>query len=212
MESRTHIDPSEPEVLGSPGGAAQSIYTTAIVRKIKTMKNQNSAAKQPRPTVRVNEAKWSKPLWRAGWIGFPSVFVERQRALGLDPLDLNILLHLADYWWTRDRKPFPSKKTIADAMGVHPRTVQRRIASMEKEGLIRREQRRTYGQGSRGSDTNIYHLDDLIKEATPYAEEKIEQREHQKQKNEARQRYKGKPRPLKLVGGKSAKSRRSSDG
>ena len=176
------------------------------------MKDRNSAAKQPKPTVRVNEEKWSKPLWRAGWIGFPSVFVERQQALGLDPLDLNIILHLADYWWTKDRKPFPSKKTIADAMGVTPRTVQRRIASMEKEGLIRRQQRRTKGQGSRGSETNIYHLDGLIKEATPYAEEKLDQREQRRQEDEATRRRKGKSPALKLVGGKSARSRRSSDG
>ena len=155
------------------------------------MKNQNSAAKHPRPTPKANEEKWSKPLMDAGWIGFPSVFVERQQALGLDAVDLNILLHLAMYWWTKDNKPFPSKKIIADAMGVTPRTVQRRIAAMEKDGLIQREERRIPGKGSR---TNIYHLDGLIREASGYAEEKLEKLKDRKQEDEATVGRKGRPR------------------
>ena len=163
--------------------------------KIETMKNQNSAATQPRPSVKKNEEKWTKPLMDAGWIGLPSVFVERQQAIGLDPLDLNILLHLANYWWTKDQKPYPAKKTIADAMGVTPRTVQRRIAEMEKAGLIRREQRRIPGKGSR---TNLYHLDGLIEAAHDYAKEKLEQREQRKQEDEATRSRKGRPE-LKVV-------------
>ena len=166
------------------------------------MKNQNSAARQPRPNVKANEEKWTKPIMAAGWVGFPAVFVERQQALRLDALDLNILLHLVNYWWTKDRKPFPSKKTIADAIGVTPRTVQRHIADMEKDGLIQREERRIPGQGSQ---TNIYHFDGLIKSASPYAEEKLEKRKQRKQEDEATRRRKGKPPskqgkpPLQLV-------------
>lgn len=159
------------------------------------MKNQTSAEKQPRQTLKTNEEKWSKLLLAAGWIDFPAVIVERQQALGLDAVDLNILLHLANYWWTKDRKPYPSKKTIADALGVTPRTVQRRIADMEKGGLIRREERRIPG---RGSQTNIYHLDGLIEAATGYAEEKLKKREKRKQEDEATPGRKGKPQ-LKVV-------------
>jgi hypothetical protein len=44
---------------------------------------------------------------------------------------------------------------------------------MEGIGLIKRQLR----PGSpTGSSTNIYHFDGLIKEATPYAEEKIQER------------------------------------
>ncbi len=159
------------------------------------MKNQNTAAKQPSPTLKVNEEKWSKPLWKSGWIGFPSVIVERQLVLGLDSRDLNIILILANHWWTKDKKPFPSKKSIAAAMSVTPRTVQRRIARMEKDGLIKREERRISGEGSR---TNRYDLDGLIKAATGYAEEKLEKLEQRKQEDEATSRRKGKPR-LKVV-------------
>lgn len=159
------------------------------------MKNPTSAEKQPRQSLKTNEEKWSKLLMDAGWISFPAVIVERQQALGLDAVDLNILLHLANYWWTKDRKPYPSKKTIADALGVTPRTVQRRIADMEKGGLIRREERRIPG---RGSQTNIYHLDGLIKAVAVYAEEKLKKQKERKQEDEATRSRKGKPR-LKVV-------------
>jgi hypothetical protein len=32
-----------------------------------------------------------------------------QQALGLDPLDINIILHIASYWWSESGKPHPSK-------------------------------------------------------------------------------------------------------
>ena len=58
----------------------------------------------------------------------PNIIFERQQALGLDAIDVNIILHIASYWWAKESKPHPSKKTIATAMGIEPRTVQRRIA------------------------------------------------------------------------------------
>jgi hypothetical protein len=134
-------------------------------------------------TVKVNEKKWTKPLLAAGWTLLPNVIVERQKALGLDPLDLNILLHLAMYWWTADNKPHPSKATIAAAIGVDSRTVQRRIAAMEAAGLIRREERRVRGQGSK---TNVYHFDGLIKEATPFAHERVRERAADEEERRAR--------------------------
>jgi len=66
---------------------------------------------------------------------------------------------------------------------------------MEKDGLIKREERRISGEGSR---TNRYDLDGLIKAATGYAEEKLEKLEQRKQEDEATSRRKGKPR-LKVV-------------
>ena len=140
--------------------------------------------------LRINEQKWSKPLMDAGWTAMPTVIFERQQALGLDPLDVNILLHLASYWWTHDNKPHPSKVTIAKAIGVDPRTVQRHIADMEHDGLIYREERRIKG---RGSKTNVYHFDGLIKEALPYAKEKLEAR---KKRAEEDRKRPGRKRPV----------------
>jgi len=157
----------------------------------KTTVNKTEAVE----TLRVNEKKWTKPLMDAGWTAIPSVIIERQQALGLDAIDINILMHLAVYWWTADNKPHPSKVTIAKAMGVTPRTIQRRIAKLEAGGLIKRQQRRI---SAKGSKTNIYHLDGLIKAAQPYAKEKREQIEQRDAERKARVARKGKPK-LRLV-------------
>jgi DNA-binding transcriptional regulator YhcF (GntR family) len=141
--------------------------------------------------LKVNEKKWSPTLMKAGWTVLPNILFERQQALGLDAIDINIILHIAAYWWTLEGKPHPSKKTIAAAMGIEPRTVQRRIASLEAARLIRREQRRSVGNVSQ---TNVYHLDGLIAAATPYALEKIQQREAKAAEKAARAARKGKPR------------------
>ena len=137
--------------------------------------------------LRANEQKWSKPLMDAGWTAIPLVIFERQRALELDPLDVNIVLHLAGYWWTADNKPHPSKTRIADAIGVTARTVQRRIAMLEKAGYIRREERRIPGGASK---TNLYHFDGLIKAALPLAQEKLTVRKKREEEEKARTKRK----------------------
>lgn len=143
----------------------------------------------PAKETRVNERKWSKELWGAGWTAVPTVIIEYQQALGLDAIDINILLHIVSYWWKPEEKPWPSKVTIARAMDVDPRTVQRRIAEMEQGGLIKREYRRIPGVGSK---TNIYHLDGLIKEALPYAKEKMDKSAERQAAKAARAKRKGK--------------------
>jgi predicted transcriptional regulator len=145
--------------------------------------------------LRVNEQKWSKELMATGWTAVPNVIIERQLVLGLDALDVNILLHLSTYWWTADSKPHPAKGTIAKAIGVDPRTIQRRIADMEKGGLIKRIQRREPGKGSK---SNIYDFSGLIKAAQPYAREKAEEMAEKEAIRKVRAARKGKPK-LSLV-------------
>ena len=141
--------------------------------------------------LKVNEKKWTPTLMKAGWTVLPNVIFERQRALGLDAIDINIILHIASYWWTKEGKPFPSKRTIATAMEIEPRTVQRRIARLEAAKLIRREQRRS---AVNGSQTNVYHLDGLIEAAKPFALEKIQAREAKALERAERAARKGKPK------------------
>lgn len=124
--------------------------------------------------LRANTRKWGSAIVKAGWTFVPNMLIERQRALGLDATDLNILLHLLSFWWEPDNKPHPSKRTIAAAMQLDPRTIQRRIAAMETAGLLRRESR---GGKERGTQTNRYHFDGLIKELTPFAHEELKARE-----------------------------------
>jgi Helix-turn-helix domain len=118
------------------------------------MKKSNSS-KQAAQTSGVLERKWGRTLVEAGWLGFPSVILQRQKDLGLDAIDINILFHLADHWWQPDNPPFPGKQTIADRIGITPRTVQRRIAALESMHLIERQYRLNPDKSNK---TNIYHL------------------------------------------------------
>lgn len=144
--------------------------------------------------LRTNEKKWSKPLMDAGWTALPSVIIENQRQLGLNPLDFNIILYLASKWWTAEGKPYPSKATMAKAMDVHPRTIQKHIAALEAAGYIKREERRT----EKGSKTNIYHLDGLIDAAKPFAVEKLAEMRDKAEMAKRRQNRRGAPK-LRLV-------------
>ncbi len=146
-----------------------------------------------------NEEKWTKTLMAAGWTVVPSIILEKQHALGLDAVDVNILLQLARHWWTKDNPPYPSKSTIAECMRVDRSTVRRHIAQMEKDGFIKR-QSRYHGQHG-GQATNIYRFDGLIKAATPFAYEAIKTREERKSQDTVRHRRK-KP----VTGGTQAQS------
>lgn len=154
----------------------------------------SAAVRVQNENLRENEKKWTKPLMEAGWTVLPSVILDRQQAFDLDPVDINILMHLAKHWWYQDNLPHPSKKAIADCMGVSPSTVQRHIARMERDGLIQRRKRfdKTYGQ-----QTNLYDFAGLIKEAAPYAQEELERREKRKEEKAATRKRKG----LRLVNG-----------
>jgi predicted transcriptional regulator len=147
--------------------------------------------KNTQERLRRNVEKWTQPLMDAGWTVFPSVLLERQRAFGLDAIDVNILLQLARYWWYADNPPHPTKKTIAECLGVDVSTVRKRIAAMEKDGLISRQKRFHAKHG--GQQANSYHFDGLIESAKPFAEEAIQLKEQRKKEDVARPRRK-KPR------------------
>jgi DNA-binding MarR family transcriptional regulator len=146
---------------------------------------------QPSERLQRNEEKWTPALMEAGWTVLPSIILEKQHALGLDAIDVNILLQLARYWWYSDNPPHPSKASIAECIGVDSSTVRRHIARMEADGFIRREAR--YNKRFGGRETNTYHFDGLIKAATPHAKEFVELREKQRTEDAAR-RSRKKPR------------------
>ena len=68
-------------------------------------------------------------------------------------------------------------------------------ASQHFPSLGAREQRRIPGKGS---NTNRYHLDGLIKAAQPYAEEKLQQRAERDEEKKKTVARKGKPK-LRVV-------------
>jgi DNA-binding Lrp family transcriptional regulator len=156
-----------------------------------------AVTKTEQSELKRNEEKWSSILMDAGWTVLPSIILEKQHALGLDPIDVNILMHLARHWWYSDNLPHPSKGSIARCMGIDPSTVRRHIAQMEKDGFIKREVRFTKRKFG-GQDTNKYHFEGLIKEATPHAVEFIALREKQRSEDADRRRRK-KPVPTLVV-------------
>jgi predicted transcriptional regulator len=158
------------------------------------MPAQKLRTTQDKERLKRNEEKWSAPLMQAGWTVLPSVILERQQALGLDAVDVNILLQLARHWWFSDNPPHPSKATIAECIGVDPSTVRRHIARMEAVGFIKRQAR--YKPKHQGQDTNVYLFDGLIRQATPYAHEAIAAKEERKEEDALRRKRK---KPILVV-------------
>jgi hypothetical protein len=158
-----------------------------------------AAKKADVENIKVNEAKWSKPLMAAGWTAMPSVIIERQEALGLDALDMNIIIHLSHYWWTPENLPHPSVETIAKAVGVKRRAVQKRIKTLHELGMLERLERR---HTPNGSTTNKYGFKGLIAKATPFAHEKLA--EIAKKKKDKEERLSRKKPKLTVVEGGAA--------
>jgi DNA-binding Lrp family transcriptional regulator len=130
----------------------------------------------------------------AGWTAIPTVLLDRQQALGLDAIDLNILMHLIKHWWFEENLPHPSKRSIAQSMHITVSTVRRRIAAMERDGLVKRKRRFDPRYG--GQQTNMYEFSGLIQALTPYAEEILRERE-ERIRAEAERRVR--KRPLRIV-------------
>ncbi len=135
--------------------------------------------------------KWGKECRDAGWTAVPNILIQRQKSLGLEPIDLNILLHLMAYWWQDENKPHPSKNTLAQSIGVSPSTIRRRIKGMEAGGLIKRIERR---RESDRSDTNEYDLTPLREALKPYAEEELTERRRAHAARRRRQTTVNKPK------------------
>jgi DNA-binding transcriptional ArsR family regulator len=81
--------------------------------------------------------KWGSAL-AAGWQVVPNVLVRAQAQLGLDAVDVAVLLNLNMHWWRKEDFPYPRPTIIAKRMGVSKRTVERRIEKLVKAGLLER--------------------------------------------------------------------------
>ncbi|GHY38635.1 AsnC family transcriptional regulator [Vibrio cholerae] len=43
--------------------------------------------------------RWGNQVIQEGWTAIPNVLIERQQALKLNPVEMNILLVLLKFWW-----------------------------------------------------------------------------------------------------------------
>lgn len=74
---------------------------------------------------------------RGGFQAVPDILLKKQDALGLSATELVVLLNILMHWWYPAQKPFPRSSTIAQRMGISPRTVQRAIQRIEDDlGLL----------------------------------------------------------------------------
>ena len=105
------------------------------------------------------ERRWGKVTLEPGFVLLPSALLRGQSRLKLDATELVVLAHLVDHWWTAKEMPFPSKRRLAERMGVSEKTVQRAVARLEAEKLVRRVARH-YSAG--GQTSNLYDLSGLV--------------------------------------------------
>ena len=82
-------------------------------------------------------AKWGD-AGRAGFQVIPNVLFRAQKHLGVDCVDILILLNLSLHWWGPYSLPYPSPALIAERMNVSKRTIERRLQTLEKSGFIKR--------------------------------------------------------------------------
>lgn len=108
--------------------------------------------------------KWGKATMGLGYTVIPSALLRGQARLGIGPNELAVLLHLLDHWWRPEDMPWPSKKTIAERLGISAKTVQRTMVTLESAGLLRRNER-YHKTGGRTS--NEYDLRPLVERLKP---------------------------------------------
>ncbi|QEL12262.1 helix-turn-helix domain-containing protein [Kushneria phosphatilytica] len=149
---------------------------------LKTASPAEAAAS--RESAGALEAKWGKDIVAAGWTAVPNILLQRQQTLGLTPTDLNILLQLLMYWWQDGKHPYPSKKKIAESIGVSTSTVQRRIRVMEAIGFLERRYRR---QEADRNLTNEYDLTPLVEYLMPHAAHEVSERQKARERRNIRQ-------------------------
>jgi hypothetical protein len=111
------------------------------------------------PTLKNLPVIWGD-AFGAGFQRVPHVLFKQQSALGLNAIDLVVLLNLTLHYWFEGRRPFVRPVTIAQRMDIGIRTVQRAVRKLEKRGLIKRKSR----ANAPGTEFDISGLLDRLSE------------------------------------------------
>lgn len=127
-------------------------------------------------TEKASEQKWGKNVMEHGFSIIPSLIFKAQARLGLTGMQLAIVLQLGDHWWEADRNPYPSKKTVAERLGIDSRTLQRHIAALEKAGYVKRIERLSKLKGKLSNEYDLSGLVKRLKEIEPDFREAREQK------------------------------------
>jgi len=139
----------------------------------------------PKKSVRRSEDKWTPTVMKFGYTPLPNLLLRAQGKLKITPLQLNVLVQLAEHWWEADKDPYPAKERIALRMGKSQRQVQRYLTQLEKQGFIKRSARYN---GKKAQTSNAYSMQGLInklKNVAPEFEKAAEQTRLKKKKLES---------------------------
>ncbi|MFK5912931.1 MAG: helix-turn-helix domain-containing protein [Woeseiaceae bacterium] len=120
----------------------------------------------------------------------PNILIERQQALGINPVEMNILLILIKHWWQKDKIPYPSKKVIAEIIGKDVSTVQRHVRTLEEKGILKRNARFNSKNTGGGQSSNGYDLSDLVKKVAKLSTEKIKEKKERAEEDARKRRGK----------------------
>jgi predicted transcriptional regulator len=115
--------------------------------------------------------KWGKDVMKQGFCIVPSILLRAQPRLGLNPTQLAVLLQLCDYWWDNRRKPYPSKESIGERLGLKGRQVQRYMAELETAGLLKRNERYAANGGRMSNEYDLSGLVEKLQKIAPEFEQ-----------------------------------------
>ena len=143
--------------------------------------------------VKNHVSKWGKTNISAGWTIIPNALLENQSRLGLSCIDTMVLINLIMHWWEKDNPPRPSKKRLANMLGVSLKTVQRSFIHLEQCGAIKRIPRYKEGKDN-ARTTNHYDLNGLLDLLEGFSKELIEEREANRKSEVNRPKKRGNPK------------------
>jgi hypothetical protein len=135
-------------------------------------------------TRKASEKKFGKPVMDLGFCIVPSLLMWAQARLGINTVQFNIVMQLADFWWDPERKPYPAKKLLSDRIGMSERQIQRQIAELETAGLVKRIGRTRPGRGKTSNEYDLGGLVARLKELEPEFT-KVQQENRERRKNVA---------------------------
>jgi DNA-binding MarR family transcriptional regulator len=102
--------------------------------------------------------KWGSQIVHLGWTSVPNALIRHMGALDISPAEMVVICYLIMFWWEKDRLPFPSIMKMAAEVGVSSKTIERKLDSLEKKMLIKKEERL--------GKSNQYDLSPLIRKLT----------------------------------------------
>lgn len=142
--------------------------------EVASVPGAKSEAEKKSSTRRIFGAK----VMDHGYTALPNILMRGQKRLGISTTQFNIVAQLMSYWFDPARPPFPSKRDLAQRMGITEQTLRINIKALEERGLVLREQWKT-AAGDYGS--NRYHLDGLVKALKKLEPDFSEERKERRQ-------------------------------